>query len=110
MSKGRAIANLSKFDCEDYSHSDLAHVGFYDEQNQYWLVVPISEAEELRDINGRSLDFLRIGGPGVDGIAFGYRVGRSGVWAYYPSESRFELMAGSAQELIEEWRSDRLML
>ena len=100
MSKRRAFPDLAKFDCEDYSHSDLAHIGFYDRRNQHWLVVPVSRAEELRDINGHALDFLRIGGPGVDGIAFGYRAGESGVWAYYPSESRFELMATSALELI----------
>ena len=110
MSERRRIPDVSKFDCADYSHSDLAHVGFYDERNQYWLVVPVSEAEELRDIGGRSLDFLRIGGPGVDGIAFGYRTGRCGVWAYYPSEGRFELAAKSVQELIAEWKAERLKL
>ena len=61
--------------------------------------MPVSEAEELLNADGRSLDFLQIGGPGVDGIAFGYRTGKFGVWAYYPSEGRFELVAKSAQEL-----------
>ena len=110
MNKRRAIPDLSRFDCDDYAHSDLAHVGFCDEQNRCWLVVPVSDAEELKDFNGRSLNFLSIGRPGVDGIAFGYRTGHPGVWAYYPSEGRFELVAKTAQELIAEWQAGRFKL
>jgi hypothetical protein len=54
------------------------------------------------------LDFLVIGRPGWDGIEFGYRRGKRGIWAYYPIEGRFVAVAESTADLVEGYVSSRI--
>jgi hypothetical protein len=56
------------------------------------------------------MEFLVIGGPGIDGIEWGYRIGRTGLWTYYPIDHEFVRVADSASELVERWESGDLNL
>ena len=92
-----------RYDCEDYFRSPLAEHGWWDDEGQYWYVEP---AQRLRENSAR--EFLVIGGPGVDGIEWGYRRGRQGIWAHYPIEDEFLLLARSASDLREGYSSGRI--
>jgi hypothetical protein len=85
------------YSCSDYFGSDLAEHGYWDEASQYWCIRPSDQIHEDPD-----LGFLVIGGPGVDGISWGYRPGQSGVWAY-PIEGRFVWLAPTACDLLQGW-------
>ncbi|MCC6670907.1 MAG: hypothetical protein IT458_07595 [Planctomycetes bacterium] len=91
------------YDCGDYFQSPVAEEGWWDEEGQYWYIEP---AGKLREDAGHQ--FLVIGGPGVDGIHWGYRKGHRGIWAHYPIEDEFVLLAGSASELREGYSSGRI--
>jgi hypothetical protein len=69
------------------------------------LIVPVWDLTIHDD-----LEFLAIGGPGVDGIRWGYRVGHEGLWAYCPFDDEFIHVAASASELVERWKSGELKL
>lgn len=51
---------------------------------------------------------MAIGTSGCGGIDFGYRKNNPGIWAYYPTESTFKLMAPTIEELVTDWCSNRL--
>lgn len=87
-----------KYQCADYLSSAWAETGLWDEDAQLWLIEPLSRLEEHDQI-----DFLQVGRPGVDGIAFGYRSGHNGFWAYHPVERRFQLLAPSLSEFVKGW-------
>jgi hypothetical protein len=89
--------------CADYFGSPLAEQGWYDEDAQFWY---IEVAENLREDTER--EFLVIGGPGVDGLEWGYRKGHRGIWTYYPIDDEFVLIAASASELGEGYSSGRI--
>lgn len=72
--------------------------GLWDEENYVWILVPVAQYEVLDDCG-----FLAVGRPGVDGIAFGYRAGVAGFWAYFPLEGRFEPLAPSVAEFVNAW-------
>jgi hypothetical protein len=91
------------YDCKDYFQSSLAAQGWWDEEAQYWFIEP---SERLHEDGTR--EFLIIGGPGVDGIKWGYRRGHPGIWAHYPIEDEFVLLADSASDLQEGCRSGRI--
>jgi hypothetical protein len=95
--------NWRHYDCSDYFESPLAKRGWWDDESQYWYIQP---AQHLREDIAR--EFLVIGGPGVDGIDWGYRKGHSGIWAHYPIDDEFVLLAGSASELREGYFSGRI--
>ncbi len=101
---------LLKYDCRDYLTSELATDGCWSEDEQLWLVVPMTEVEEKSDSNGRPLNFLAVGRPGVDGIAVGYRLGRPGFWAYFPIEGEFLLIAPTVQEFLKSWRAGEITI
>jgi len=82
------------YECGDYFQSPLAERGWWDGDSQYWYIEP---APNLREDPAR--EFLVIGGPGVDGIRWGYRRHRAGVWAHYPIDDDFVLLAATAAEL-----------
>jgi hypothetical protein len=67
------------------------------------VIVPAADVEE-REPSGS----LVVGRPGVDAIEFGYRKGLRGLWAYYPIDQEFVLMAPTVTELVEGWLSGRL--
>jgi hypothetical protein len=91
------------YDCSDYFRSPLAHEGWWDDDSQYWYIEP---AERVQEDSAR--DFLVIGGPGVDGIKWGYRKGERGIWAHHPIDDEFVLLAESAAELRDGYRSGRI--
>lgn len=93
------------YGCDDYYASPWSEQGYWDEEAQLDLIVPADEVEEMPEHS-----FLSVGRPGVDGIAFGYRKGHAGVWAFYPMEGTFVPAAATTEELVEKWRTDRLSL
>ena len=88
------------FNCADYFSSELAEHGYWDEPGQYWYMV---SAERVYEDTERQ--FLVIGGPGVDGIDWGYRRGHTGLWAWYPINAEFAPLAPTAQALWQGWLS-----
>lgn len=88
------------FGCLDYFGSALAQQGYWDEAGQYWYVWPSDRIYERAD-----LPLLVIGGPGCDGIDWGYRAGRAGLWAYHPIGGEFSWLAPTADALVQGWRS-----
>jgi hypothetical protein len=95
--------HLHEYACADYFSSPWSTQGCWDETSQMWVIVSAAEVEERQEIR-----FLVVGRPGVDGIEFGYRQGRAGLWAYYPIEGEFVLMAPTVAELVEGWLSGKL--
>jgi hypothetical protein len=95
--------NLHGYHCSDYFGGGLASRGYFDESAQYWLIEPLKQLH-----SEQRLGFFAIGGPGVDGIRFGYRFGKKGVWAFYPMTEKFVFMADTPNELIEGWKSGKL--
>ncbi|MFN0252070.1 MAG: hypothetical protein ACKV2T_34660 [Kofleriaceae bacterium] len=75
--------------------------GYWDEDSQIMLVLPARE----RVVRA---DFLVMGRPGVDGIEFGYRRGKTGIWAFYPMEDRFVRVATTTADLIDRYTSGRI--
>lgn len=92
--------NWKDYQCSDYFDSPFAEHGWWDEETQFWYIEP---ARNLRESVNR--DFLVIGGPGVDGIEWGYRKGHVGIWAHYPVDHEFVLIAPSASELRDGYLS-----
>jgi hypothetical protein len=93
------------YECSDYFRSPLAEDGWWDGGGQYWYIEP---ARNL--VEDLTLEFLVIGGPGVDGIRWGYRRRRPGVWAHYPIENEFVLLASTASELRVGYSSGRIIV
>jgi hypothetical protein len=88
------------YPCDDYLASELAASGSWDEHTQLWLIVPLADVEELV-----AEQFLVVGRPGVDGIAFGYRRDSPGFWAYHPIGGEYQRLASSVGEFLDGWRS-----
>jgi hypothetical protein len=88
------------FGCSDYFRSRLAEHGYWDDVGQYWYVLPSDRVYEHAD-----LPMLVIGGPGVDGIDWGYRSGHTGLWAYYPIGRNFVWLAPTADALLQGWQA-----
>lgn len=99
-SSQRSRFDLCRFPCGDYLDSEWARQGYYDEEAYIFLVLPALDVR-IDD----ELSFLAIGGPGVDGIEWGYRLDEAGIWAYYPIEGTFVPLAESVAGLIERWSS-----
>jgi hypothetical protein len=89
--------------CVEYFADGWSERGHFDEEAQLQVIVPLSEAYEEQDIG-----FFAIGRSGCGGIDFGYRKGLSGLWAYYPIDQDFLLMAPTIADLVEGWCSGRL--
>ena len=104
MSLHRAALE-ERFVCSEYFESAWALSGLYDESSQLRLVLPESEIELAEQG-----EFLGVARPGVDGILFGYRAGRSGVWACYPGSGEFKFMSPSLAGLVEGWRNGSLFV
>jgi hypothetical protein len=92
-------ARWQEYGCADYFASELAERGYLDEAAQYWLIEPTERIYEEPDLR-----FLAIGGPGMDGIRWGYRLGESGVWAY-PIDGEFVRLAATAEALLQGWNA-----
>ena len=72
--------------------------GRYDEGNQYWFIRPRDEVYVDLELGA-----LVIGGPGVDKIPFCFRRGHAGVWAFYPIDEEWVLVAPTLAELERGW-------
>jgi len=70
----------------------------WSESEQLWLIVSADQVVEHPE-----REFLVVGGPGVDGIEFGYRHGYNGIWAHYRIQDDFRLVAPSVSALVEGW-------
>jgi hypothetical protein len=93
----------SEYDCDDYFGSELATQRLWSEPDQLWLIEPSSKIEEVVDSHGEPIGFLQVGRPGVDGIAFGYRLSHPGFWAYYPIEGECQYLAETVQDFLKRW-------
>ena len=91
---------FAQFGCSEYFGSPGFRSGVFIPAAQLQVVYPESQ---LRLACGNS--FLVIGSAGADGIEFGYRQEREGLWAFHPSESRFQFVASSVQQLVVGYRS-----
>ena len=72
--------------------------GRFDERAQLWFIVPI----EKSSIDRQRRAFV-VGQAGADGIQFCFRAGQRGIWAYYPQEERWTLLADSLSDLERGW-------
>jgi hypothetical protein len=95
----------NRFPCRDYLASEWADQGCWDDASQTMLIRPAWNVTIREDI-----ELLVIGGPGSDGIVWGYRIGHTGLWVYYPIDHAFIPVAVSAAELVERWTSGDLAL
>ena len=77
--------------------------GRYDHFAQIGFIYP---AEEARLSDDRQV--LYIGRPGVDGIEFAYRAGHLGIWAWYPIDAEWVLVAPDIETLERSWLSGEL--
>ena len=91
------------YECSDYFLSPLSETGWWDPDGQCWYIEP---ADRVSEDPWRG--FLVIGRPGVDGIEWGYRMGKPGIWAHYPVEDEFRLLAESASDLRDGYSSGRI--
>ncbi len=91
------------YDCGDYYQSSLSETGWWDGPAQCWYIEPAERVHE-----DRAHELLVIGRPGVDGIEWGYRRGHRGIWARYPIDGSFVLLAASAAYLREGYSSGRI--
>ena len=71
--------------------------------DQYYIIRPSSEW-----VYSKERSWLCIGGPGVDGIEFGIKMHECGVYAYYPIDNEYTLMADLAEHLYEQWISGKI--
>lgn len=94
---------FANYKCADYFASDRYTHGVWDDKSQLWVIVSADEVIEHPE-----LELLVVGRPGCDGIEFGYRKGLDGLWAYYPIEQVFELVAPTVRNLVEDWFSGAL--
>jgi hypothetical protein len=95
--------NWRAYNCSDYFASPLSETGWWDPDGQCWFIEP---AHRVREDTSR--EFLIVGRPGVDGIEWGYRRGYPGIWAHYPIEDQFRLLAESASGLREGYCAGRI--
>ncbi len=97
------LASLEDYQCSEYLASQWAAEGLWDELAQLFLLEPLSRVEILSDIG-----FMQVGRPGVDGIGLGYRFKQAGLWAYYPVDQRFELLATSLELFLKGWSTNTI--
>lgn len=84
--------------CDEYFEKFGA--GRFDERAQLWFITPI----EKSSIDRQRGAFV-VGHAGVDGIEFCFRAGQRGIWAYYPQEERWTLLAQDLGDLERGWLS-----
>lgn len=84
------------YDCNGYlsKYED----GYYHDESFLQLVLPVSEASINPDHQ-----HLVIGHAGSDGVEFCFRFQKTGIWAFYPSEGKYQKVAANIEQLIESW-------
>lgn len=93
---------LREYWCDEYFRDGWFERGRIGQRSQTWVVIPYDQAYEDTEAG-----FLAIGRSG-EGVDFEYRKGIEGLWAYYPIECRFKLMAETVAELAEGWCANQL--
>ena len=93
------------FGCDDYFSSPYAKHGYFDEADQYWLIEPANRVYEDAE-----RQFLIVGGPGWDGMEWGYCRGKSGLWVWYPIDDEFRYLAPTTEALLDGWLSGAIEL
>jgi hypothetical protein len=86
------------YNCADCFSSSFAASGYFDSQAQFQYILPVTDVYE-----DSSRNFLVVGGPGVDGITWGYRRGERGLWAWYPIRGEFVQLSPTIELLLEGW-------
>jgi len=94
--------------CDEYFADNWWSPAKYDRESHLWAGIPESHlwngildyTRMYEDLEHR---FLAIAGSGCDGIDFGYRQQCEGLWAYYPGEDYFKLMAPTIPALRDGW-------
>lgn len=106
IKRGKATVPVRwrEYECGEYLTSALGEQGYWDERGQYWYLWPSERIYEDTE-----LQFLVIGGPGVDGIDWGYRRGQSGLWGY-PIDGAFKWLAPTAQALLQGYLSGAISM
>ena len=94
--ENRVPDQFSAFQCAEYF--ERYREGRYDSVSQLWFIAPLDEIYTDPDHGA-----LVIGRPGVDGLDFCYRRSLKGIWAFYPIEERWVLVAESLRELEQGW-------
>ena len=89
--------------CADYFDSKRFAAGHHDETAHLTTFYAAVDVAERLDSS-----FLAVGRPGVDGIEWGYRRGKPGLWAYYPITGEFKYLAPTVAALFEGWYSGRI--
>jgi hypothetical protein len=97
-------ARWRTYDCGEYFRSPLCEEGHWDEPAQYWYIWPATRIYEDTD-----RQFLVIGGPGVDGIDWGYRLGHEALWAH-PIDGEYKWLASTAQALLQGYLSGAISI
>jgi hypothetical protein len=82
--------------CDEYFANYAA--GRFDERAQLWFILPVAKSSIER-----ALAAFVVGSAGGDGIQFCFRAGERGVWAYYPQEKRWLLLAKDLVNLERGW-------
>src|SRR5688500_15756547 len=95
------------YNCEDYFSSRFAEVGFRgnDPLDPYPYIEPAANVFVDPDRG-----FLPIGGPGSDGIRWGYRKNMQGLWAYLPIDGEFLFLAPDVHTLVEGWMNGNITM
>jgi hypothetical protein len=96
-------AEWRQYPCGEYFRDGWAQKGHFDASSQCKVVVTVNEIYERRDFG-----FLAVGRSGADGIDFGFRKDMEGLWAFYPIEQEFKLMAPDLKALVSGWCSGTL--
>jgi hypothetical protein len=91
------------YDCRDYFDSDKLTRGCFDERAQLWTFYAAADVSEHPE-----LEFLAVGRPGCDGLEWGYRKRKPGLWVFYPIERRFRFIAPTLAQLFDGWYSERI--
>lgn len=77
--------------------------GRFDELSRLCFIYPTSEARLSDD--GLTLN---IGRPGVDGLEFSFRMGKSGIWVWYPLDDEWRKVAPDVTSLEQDWLAGNL--
>jgi hypothetical protein len=71
----------------------------YNDAGRHWFITPGSDITIQREGSD-----LVVGSAGCDLIDFCFRNGSDGVWAYYPIDDEYVLVAATLNELETGWK------
>jgi hypothetical protein len=95
------VVDESKFDpwapaCTEYFRN--YRDGRYHQESQFWFIFSLDNVSTNTETGA-----LVIGAPGCDGIDFCFRAGFDGVWAFYPYDKEWVLLAATLADLERGW-------